>query len=101
MAALGLALSDFLVLYSRTALTDVLFVTLFVTALAAFTLAETRKSTWWAVLAGAATGLAWNTKYHGWLAAAIREHCRRCWSLPMAGRTGLAGRVGIAGAVRC
>lgn len=71
VAALSLSLSDFHVLYSRAALTDALFLTLFVVALAAFTRAELQKSTWWAILGGVATGLAWNTKYHGWLAGVV------------------------------
>lgn len=71
VAALWLSLSDFHVLYSRAALTDALFLTAFVAALAALTRAELAKSTWWAVTGGAATGVAWNTKYHGWLAGVI------------------------------
>jgi 4-amino-4-deoxy-L-arabinose transferase-like glycosyltransferase len=70
-AALALALSDFHILYSRTGLTDALFLALFVMALAAFARAEDRQTLGAAALAGLLTGLAWNTKYHGWLAGAV------------------------------
>lgn len=70
-AALAVALSDYHILYSRAGLTDALFVALFVMALAAFARAEDRQSRWTAALAGLLTGLAWNTKYHGWLAGVI------------------------------
>jgi len=70
-AALALALSDFHILYSRAGLTDALFLALFVMALGAFARAEDRQSLGAAALAGVLTGLAWNTKYHGWLAGAI------------------------------
>jgi len=70
-AALAVALSDYHILYSRAALTDSLFLALFVMALAAFARAEDRQSRWAAALAGVLTGLAWNTKYHGWLAGVI------------------------------
>jgi 4-amino-4-deoxy-L-arabinose transferase-like glycosyltransferase len=70
-AALAVALSDFHILYSRAGLTDALFVALFVMALGAFARAEDRRSLGAAALAGLLTGLAWNTKYHGWLAGAV------------------------------
>jgi 4-amino-4-deoxy-L-arabinose transferase-like glycosyltransferase len=70
-AALAVALSDYHILYSRAGLTDALFVALFVMALAAFARAEDRQSRWTAALAGVLTGLAWNTKYHGWLAGVV------------------------------
>jgi hypothetical protein len=71
VAALAVALSDYHILYSRTGLTDVLFTGLLVLAVASYSLAEERERWPLAVLAGLATGLAWNTKYHGWLAAII------------------------------
>lgn len=70
-AALLLALSDYHILYSRTGLTDGPFVFLFLLAIWLYGLADDRESLWIAVLAGLATGLAWNTKYHGWLAGVI------------------------------
>jgi 4-amino-4-deoxy-L-arabinose transferase-like glycosyltransferase len=70
-AALAIALSDYHILYSRAGLTDALFLALLILALGAFARAEDRQSRSGAVLAGVLTGLAWNTKYHGWLAGAI------------------------------
>ena len=70
-AATLLALSDFHIGLSRSALTDVLFTFLLIAALGLYAEAENRESFGWALLAGVATGLAWNTKYHGWLAGAI------------------------------
>jgi len=70
-AALLLAMSDFHVLYSRSGLTDVSFGFWLLAALLCFAEAERRESSGWAVLAGLATGAAWNTKYHGWLALVI------------------------------
>lgn len=70
-AALLLVLSDYHILYSRTGLTDGPFIFLFLLAIWLYGLADDRESLWIAVLAGLATGLAWNTKYHGWLAGAI------------------------------
>jgi 4-amino-4-deoxy-L-arabinose transferase-like glycosyltransferase len=70
-AGLLVALSDFHVLYSRSGLTDVAFGFWFLCALLAFARAERRASWAWAIGAGVATGLAWNTKYHGWLAVVV------------------------------
>jgi dolichyl-phosphate-mannose-protein mannosyltransferase len=70
-AALLLAFSDFHIALSRVGLTDVTFAFVFVLALWAYTGAEERESWRLAVMAGVATGLAWNTKYHGWLATAV------------------------------
>jgi 4-amino-4-deoxy-L-arabinose transferase-like glycosyltransferase len=71
VAALAVALSDFHILYSRAALTDALFVGLFVAAIVVLWKAEERSSWTLAALAGVVTGLAWNTKYHGWLAVVV------------------------------
>lgn len=70
-AALIVTLSDFHVLYSRAGLTDILFAALLVLAVWLFAEAEDRRSLPLAALAGMVTGLAWNTKYHGWLAAVV------------------------------
>lgn len=70
-ASLLVALSAFHVAYSRIGLTDVTFLFFFLLALLLYSLVEERESLAHAVLAGIAVGLAWNTKYHGWLAAAI------------------------------
>ncbi|MEQ1858057.1 MAG: glycosyltransferase family 39 protein [Longimicrobiales bacterium] len=66
-----LTFSDYHILYSGAGLTDVAFSFWFVVALALYAEADARRSIGWAVLAGVATGLAWNTKYHGWLAGVV------------------------------
>ncbi|MBL8982654.1 MAG: glycosyltransferase family 39 protein [Gemmatimonadetes bacterium] len=70
-AAWLLALNEFHVLMSRTALTDVTFALTFLLALGAVrrALDDGRMRTW--ALAGLPIGLAWNTKYHGWFALVI------------------------------
>lgn len=70
-AATLAAFSDFHILYSRMVLTDVLFC--FCLLLAVWLIWETfRKADYlFAAFAGVATGLAWATKYNGWLALAI------------------------------
>ncbi|HGY90422.1 MAG TPA: phospholipid carrier-dependent glycosyltransferase [Planctomycetes bacterium] len=70
-AATLVALMDSFILFSRVALTDEAFCCFFLLALLAFDRARRRGSWSAAVLAGLAMGLAWNTKYHGWLAAVI------------------------------
>lgn len=69
-AAALLALSDFHIALSRSALTDATF--LFFLLLAAWLIVRALESggILAALLAGLATGLAWNTKYHGWMALA-------------------------------
>jgi 4-amino-4-deoxy-L-arabinose transferase-like glycosyltransferase len=70
-AAALLACSDFHIAFSRTALTDVLFSTLFLLAVLLSVLAERHRSVPFALLAGLVIGLAWNTKYHGWFAGLV------------------------------
>lgn len=71
MAAVLLAMSEFHIILSRSAMTDATFALTFVVALAAV-LAAVERSTWRAALVGGvAVGLAWNTKYHGWFALVI------------------------------
>ena len=70
-AAILLALSDYHILYSRSGLTDVMFTFFLLAAIWLFGLAERRNSPRLSILAGVATGFAWNTKYHGWLVLAI------------------------------
>ncbi|MGH7555455.1 MAG: ArnT family glycosyltransferase [Longimicrobiales bacterium] len=70
-AGVLLALSDFHIVLSRIGLTDVMFTFSLLLALWAFAEAEERQSWAFAALAGVATGLAWNVKYHGWLAGVI------------------------------
>lgn len=70
-SAVLIALSDYHIMYSRTGLVDATFAFFFLLALWLYALAERRESLGVAVLAGVATGLAWNTKYHGWLAGVV------------------------------
>jgi 4-amino-4-deoxy-L-arabinose transferase-like glycosyltransferase len=67
-AATLLATSELHIAMSRSALTDVGFTLFFLAAMACFVEANDRDSLVWALLAGLVTGLAWNTKYHGWFA---------------------------------
>jgi 4-amino-4-deoxy-L-arabinose transferase-like glycosyltransferase len=70
-AALMLATAEYHLIFSRLALTDATFTFLFWAALAClFQGLSTRKLHWYAA-GGIATGLCWNTKYHGLLPLAI------------------------------
>ncbi|HEX6558750.1 MAG TPA: glycosyltransferase family 39 protein [Longimicrobiales bacterium] len=70
-AAAIIAFNPFHIAFSRSALTDITFTFWLLCALGALVAAIERGSFRWAVLAGLATGLAWNTKYHGWFALLI------------------------------
>lgn len=70
-AASLIAFADQHVLYSRTALVDVPLCFWMLLAVWLIWRAYTRDSWRWAVAAGVATGLAWSTKYNGWLPLAI------------------------------
>ena len=100
-AAILLAMSDFHVLYSRSGLADVSFGFWLLGALYCFGQAELRASWRWAVLAGLATGAAWNTKYHGWLALviAVGALALGARSLTRAQLRGSLARLAIAGLV--
>ncbi len=66
-----IATSDFHILYSRTALTDVPVAFFILLAVYLYWEAVRRESLRWSIFAGVATGLAWWTKYTGWLPLAI------------------------------
>lgn len=66
-----IALNEFHIILSRSALTDVTFALTFFVALAAVLSAIDRLTPRSAVVAGVAVGLAWNTKYHGWFALVV------------------------------
>jgi 4-amino-4-deoxy-L-arabinose transferase-like glycosyltransferase len=70
-AALMLAAAEYHLVYSRAALTDATFALLFWAALACLYRAVETDSRRWFVAGGLATGLCWNTKYHGFLPLAI------------------------------
>jgi 4-amino-4-deoxy-L-arabinose transferase-like glycosyltransferase len=103
-AALAVTLSDFHILWSRAGLTDVLFAGLFLLAVVLFAKAEEEGSLAISAAAGVVTGLAWNTKYHGWLAVAVAAVAvlprlfgpdRQPWR-PAAGRLVLAALIAAA-----
>jgi len=61
------AFNEFHIAISRTALTDVAFLFFFALAVFAATRALATQRITAGILAGLLIGLAWNTKYHGWL----------------------------------
>lgn len=70
-AATLAALSEFHIAYSATALTDVLLGLWIILAVDAIARSLAREDFRWAIGAGLYTGLAWWTKYNGWLPLAI------------------------------
>ncbi len=70
-SAMLVALSEFQITFSRTALTDTLFGFVFLLSLAAIALCFEKKLPVLTIAAGATAGAAWNVKYHGWLLLAI------------------------------
>jgi dolichyl-phosphate-mannose-protein mannosyltransferase len=66
-AAALVAFSEFHIALSRSALTDVTFLFLFALAVFTATRALVTQRITAGILAGIVIGLAWNTKYHGWL----------------------------------
>jgi len=82
--------SEFHVIYSRMALTDVPALCLVVAAVGAGSLAIHRNSLRWSLAAGFLSGLAWWLKYTGWLPVAIVGSGSLAWWLAE-GRSGLRG----------
>ena len=80
-AATLLSLSDFHIAFSRSALTDVPLC--FWLLLAVYLFERSFRDLSWlsAIFAGVATGLAWWTKYNGWLPLAISLSGLMAWSL--------------------
>ncbi|MFM9961802.1 MAG: ArnT family glycosyltransferase [Planctomycetaceae bacterium] len=80
-AATLLSLSDFHIAFSRSALTDVPLC--FWLLLAVYLFERTFRDLSWptAIFAGVTTGLAWWTKYNGWLSLAISLSGLMAWSL--------------------
>jgi 4-amino-4-deoxy-L-arabinose transferase-like glycosyltransferase len=79
-AATLAALSDFHILYSRTALTDPMLCFFFLLAVYCGWRALAAHSLGWAVVAGVATGAAWATKYNGWLPLAVTASGFVAWA---------------------
>jgi dolichyl-phosphate-mannose-protein mannosyltransferase len=73
------ATSDFHILYSRTALTDAPVAFFILLAVYLYWEAVRRESLRWSLAAGVATGLAWWTKYTGWLPLAIAGAGSLAW----------------------
>lgn len=70
-AAAMLAFNELHIAMSRSGMTDVVFVFLFLIAMEVSSRALRRPSGGLVIAAGLAVGAAWNAKYHGWLAAVI------------------------------
>jgi hypothetical protein len=70
-AASLVALNDFHIALSRSVLTDAPLAFLLMLAVWLFAEALASRRLGWAVAGGIATGLAWSTKYNGWLPLAI------------------------------
>lgn len=83
--------SEFHVIYSRMALTDVPALCLLVASVGAGSLAIHRSSLRWSLAAGFLCGLAWWIKYTGWLSLAILCSGSLAWWLAE-GRATLRGR---------
>lgn len=66
------ATSDFHIFYSRTLLTDPLLCLWLIAAVGCLAEAHQRRDLKWALAGGVLTGLAWWTKYNGWLPLAIQ-----------------------------
>lgn len=86
IAAFLVAGSDYHIVFSRMALTDVPVLTLMTFAVTAGSLAVHKQSARWMILAGVFTGLAWYTKYTGWLPVAILTAGTGLWWLLMGRR---------------
>ena len=80
-AAALAALSDYHILFSRSALTDVMLGFWLLLAVYIFEQAFRTLNPARAVIAGVVTGLAWWTKYNGWLPLAISLSGLLAWSL--------------------
>ena len=70
-AAALLTCSTYHIAFSRAFLTDISFALIFLTAIWVAEAAFRRNSLPVAIAAGLLTGLAWNTKYHGWFVLVI------------------------------
>lgn len=80
-AAALAALNDFHIAYSRTALTDPALCFWFLLAVYFTWRALSRNRLGQAVVAGAAAGAAWATKYNGWLTLAVALSAFAAWGL--------------------
>lgn len=85
IAAFMVAGSDYHIVFSRMALTDVPVLTLIMLAVTAGSWAVQKQSSRWMIVSGVLTGLAWYMKYTGWLPVAILTSGTGLWWL-LAGR---------------
>ena len=81
IAAFLVAGSDYHIIFSRMAMTDVPVLTMFTVAVAAGSFAVQKQSSRWMIASGILTGLAWYTKYTGWLPVAILTAGTGLWWL--------------------
>lgn len=81
IAAFLVAGSDYHIVFSRMAMTDVPVLTLITFAVTAGSYAVQKQSSRWMILSGVLTGLAWYTKYTGWLPVAILTAGTGLWWL--------------------
>jgi hypothetical protein len=86
------SMSDFHIVYSRMALTDVPCLLWIILAVYFGTLAVQRQSLRTAIIAGIACGVGWWTKYTGWLPLAIVFSGTILWWLWLGRKTVSAGR---------
>ncbi|MBA3314776.1 MAG: glycosyltransferase family 39 protein [Planctomycetota bacterium] len=89
-AAWLIATNDFHLLYSRAALTDVPVAFFMLLAVYFYWEAVRCESLRWSVAAGVATGLAWWTKYTGWLPLAIAASGSLAWLMTQRGAAGVS-----------
>ena len=81
VAAALAAFDPMLILYSRTALVDMPLTLLLATSIACAIRGVDRGRWGWLLAAGGAAGLAWATKYNGWLASAIPVAAAIAWGV--------------------
>lgn len=81
IAAFLVAGSDYHIVFSRMALTDVPVLTLITLAVTSGSYAVQKQSSRWMILSGVLTGFAWYTKYTGWLPVAILTAGTGLWWL--------------------
>jgi len=81
LAAALCAVSEFHILYSRSVLTDPLLCLWLVMAVGCLIRAHRQQDVRWMMAGGVLTGLAWWTKYNGWLPLAVQISGIAAWLL--------------------
>jgi dolichyl-phosphate-mannose-protein mannosyltransferase len=80
-AAMFAAISDYHLLFSRTALTEPVLCLLLLASVYLLWLAVVKLNHRWAVAGGLCTGLCWSAKYNGWLPIAIGAAAISTWAI--------------------